>query len=77
MKNPASAFGTPEALRASTALTTQQKRAVLLQWKDQLLQLQAADEEGMQKDEPGPGTTGDILTRVTSALTDIDAALER
>jgi hypothetical protein len=77
MKNPASAFGTPEALRASTALTPEQKRAVLLQWKDQLLQLQAADEEGMQKDEPATGATGDLLSRVTRALSDIDAALER
>ena len=76
MKNPASAFGTPEALRASTSLTMEQKRAVLLQWKDQLQQLQAADEEGMQKNEPSTGATGDLLTRVTSALSDLDAGLE-
>ena len=77
MKNPASAFGTPEALRASTSLTMEQKRAVLLQWKDQLQQLQAVDEEGMQKNEPGTGATGDLLTRVTSALSDLDAGLEQ
>lgn len=73
MKNPASAFGTPEALRASSQLTMEQKRAVLLQWKDQLEQLQAADEEGMQKSEPGTGATSDLLRRVTSALSDMDA----
>lgn len=73
MKNPASAFGTPEALRASSVLTTEQKRAVLLQWKDQLQQLQAADEEGMQRSESGAGATGDLLRRVTSVLSHIDA----
>ena len=73
MKNPASAFGTPEALRASSLLTTEQKRAVLLQWKDQLEQLQAADEEGMQSSELATGSTGDILRRVTSVLSDMDA----
>jgi hypothetical protein len=73
MKNPASAFGTPEALRDATLLTMEQKRAVLLQWKDQLEQLQAADEEGMQRSEPGTGSTGDLLRRVTSALSDMDA----
>ena len=77
MKNPAGAFGTPETLRASTALTTEQKRDVLLQWKDQLEQLQAADEEGMQKSAPGTGATGDLLTRVTSALSDMEALLKR
>lgn len=77
MKNPASVFGTPEAVRASTALTTEQKRAVLLQWKDQLEQLQAADEEGMQKRAPGTGATGDLLRRVTSALSEVDGELTR
>jgi hypothetical protein len=75
MKNPASAFGTPEALRASSVLTTEQKRAVLLQWKDQLRQLQAADEEGMQKSESGAGATADLLRRVTSVLAHMDAEL--
>jgi hypothetical protein len=46
MKNPASTFATPEALREASELTAEQKRAVLLQWKDQLQQLQAADDEG-------------------------------
>jgi hypothetical protein len=75
MKNPASAFGTPEALSASSELTAEQKRAVLVQWKDQLLQLQAADEEGMHRSEGGAGTTGDILRRVTSVLCHIDSEL--
>jgi hypothetical protein len=73
MKNPGSVFGTPEALSASRELTTEQKRAVLLQWKDQLQQLQAADEEGMQKSGPAAGTTAELLARVSSVLSRIEA----
>ena len=51
MKNPPSTFATPEALSESSELTADQKRRVLLQWKDQLQQLQAADDEGMQQNE--------------------------
>ena len=76
MKNPGSVFGTPEALSASSELTAEEKRAVLLQWKDQLQQLQAADEEGMQRSTAGVGTTSDLLTRVTNALSHIEAGLE-
>ena len=46
---------------------------MLLQWKDQLQQLQAADEEGMQKSGPVAGTTAELLARVTSALSRIEA----
>ena len=77
MKNPASVFATPEALSESRELTTQQKRALLLQWKDQLQQLQAADDEGMRRSEPAACTTGDFLGRVTSILSRIDADLTR
>jgi hypothetical protein len=73
MKNPASAFATPEALCESSELTAEQKRAVLLQWKDQLQQLQAADDEGMQKSGAATGATGDLLGRVTSILSRLDA----
>jgi hypothetical protein len=68
MKNPASVFGTPEQLGESSELTVEQKRAILLQWKDQLQQLQAADDEGMQKSEGAVGATGDVLQRVASIL---------
>jgi hypothetical protein len=71
MKNPASVFGTPEALGESSELTAEQKRAVLLQWKDQLQQLQAADDEGMQRTEAPTGRTEDLLGRVTSVLSHI------
>ena len=36
MRSPASTFTTPEAVSESGELTTEQKRAVLLQWEDQL-----------------------------------------
>jgi len=71
MKNPASVFGTPEALGESSELTAEQKRAVLLQWKDQLQQLQAADDEGMQRTEAPRDRTEDLLGRVTSVLSHI------
>jgi len=77
MKNPASVFGTPEALSESTELTAQQKSAVLLQWKDQLQQLQAADDEGMHQNAAAAGRTDDLLGRVTSVLSRVDADLKR
>jgi hypothetical protein len=77
MKNPARTFGTPEALSESRELTAEQKRTVLLQWKDQLQQLQAADDEGMQQNDAVAGTTDDLLGRVTSILSRIDADLKR
>jgi hypothetical protein len=65
MRNPASVFGTPEAVGKSSELTAEQKRAVLLQWKDQLQQFQVADDEGMPL---ASDTAGDLLERVTQAL---------
>ena len=77
MNSPASVFATPEALSESSELTAEQKRAVLLQWKDQLQQLQAADDEGMRRNEAAAGTTDDLLGRVTSSLSRLDADLKR
>ena len=77
MNNPASVFATPEALSESSELTAEQKRRVLLQWKDQLQQLQAADDEGMQQNDAAASTTDDLLGRVTSMLSRIDADLKR
>ena len=77
MNNPASVFKTPEALNESSELTAEQKRAVLLQWKDQLQQLQAADDEGMRRNEAAASTTDDLLGRVTSILSRIDADSKR
>jgi hypothetical protein len=76
MKNPASTFATPEALSQSSELTADQKRRVLLQWKDQLQQLQAADDEGMQQNEAAASTTDDLLRRVTDILSRIEGDLK-
>lgn len=45
MKNPNVVFASPEVLEASTEFTAIQKRAILMQWKDQLEKLLIADEE--------------------------------
>lgn len=72
LKNPSKMFGgVPEALESSTQFTDLQKRAILLQWKDQFMQLQKATEENM----PGPESDGagaDCLRRVVDALTRLD-----
>ena len=68
LKNPGKMFGgVPETLESSTVFDAAQKRAILLQWKDQLIQLQKATEENM----PGPESNGagaDCLRRVVDAL---------
>lgn len=77
MQNPASVFGTPETLSASKELTSEQKAAILVQWKDQLLQFQAADGEGMHRAEGAAGVTNDMLGRVTNILSRLDADSKR
>lgn len=72
MKNPGATFGTPEALYSSVELTPEQKRAVLLQWKDQLHQLLAADDENMPAPDAPTGATGDCLQRVTNFLSRLE-----
>lgn len=73
LKNPGKMFGgVPEALESSTMFDTAQKRAILLQWKDQLMQLQKATDENM----PGPESNGagaECLRRVVDALTRLDS----
>ncbi|HMN47137.1 MAG TPA: hypothetical protein PKE27_21345 [Povalibacter sp.] len=69
MKNPNVAFESPEALEASTEFTAPQKRAILVQWKDQLEKLLIADEESMLRSDAKPGANADCLRRVTNMLT--------
>ena len=72
LKNPVQMFGQPEILENSTEFNAAQKRAILLQWKDQLIQLQKATDENM----PGPesnGASADSLQRVVDALTRLPA----
>jgi hypothetical protein len=72
MKNPAATFGTPEALIEAAGLTPGQKRAILLQWKDQLHQLLAAEDENMPAPGAPTGATADCLRRVTNFLSELE-----
>lgn len=67
MKNPGKVFGTPEILESSTAFDATQKRAILIQWKNQLEQLQRASGESMLGPESN-GAGADCLRRVVDAL---------
>lgn len=69
MKNPMSVFGTPEALEASTEFGVEQKRVILMQWKDQLQQLLTADDESMLRANAKAGANADCLRRITDILT--------
>lgn len=69
MKNPNVAFASPELLEASTEFTTEQKRAILTQWKDQLEKLLIADDESMLRADAKAGANADCLRRVTTILT--------
>lgn len=71
MKNPGATFGTPDVLEASIELTVAQKRAILLQWKDQLAQLQAASDESMTGPESN-GSGAECMRRVVDALIRLD-----
>jgi hypothetical protein len=68
MKNPNVLFASPEALEASAEITMTQKRAILVQWKDQLEKLLIADEDGMLLAEAKPGANAECLARITSIL---------
>lgn len=73
MKSPGTVFGTPEILDASSELTAGEKRAILLQWKDQLQQLLIADEESMLRADACTGANADCLRRVMDTLTRLNA----
>jgi hypothetical protein len=73
MKNPNVAFASPEVLEASTEFTAAQKRAILMQWKDQLEQLLIADEENMLRADAKEGANAECLRRVTDILTRLPA----
>jgi hypothetical protein len=66
-KNPNVAFASPEELEISS-LTAAQKRAVLLQWKNQLRQLLIADDESMLDSRKTAGTNAECLRRVNDSL---------
>ena len=69
MKNPNVVFASPEALESSQEFTTVQKRAILMQWQDQLKQLLIADEESMLHARANAGANAECLRRVTNSMT--------
>jgi hypothetical protein len=73
MKNPGAMFEAPEALYASTEFSPGQKRAILVQWRNQLEQFQHADEENMRAPGPPTGTTAECLRRVTDLLLELES----
>ena len=68
MKNPNVVFSSPAELEASTEFTPVQKRAILIQWKDQLEKLLIADEESMLRADAKAGGNADCLQRVSNIL---------
>jgi len=68
MQDPGRLFGVPENLERSTQFSVGQKRAILMQWKNQLEQLQKASGESMLGPESN-GAGADCLRRVVDALT--------
>ncbi len=71
MKNPARTFGTPQAVLDSHELSREQKRSVLLQWKDQLELEQTADNENMQSEDAHDGSA-QMLQLVSATLLRLD-----
>jgi len=51
--------------------TNDEKIAILLNWQRALVQLQAASEENMLRDDPGNSDVADPLAEVTRALTEL------
>jgi hypothetical protein len=71
LKNPNKLFASPESVETSTEFDAAQKRAILVQWQDQMEQLQRATNENM----PGPESNGagaECLRRIVDALTRLD-----
>jgi hypothetical protein len=69
MKNPNDVFASPEMLESSLVLTAVEKRAILIQWKDQLQQLLIADDESMLRANANVGANAECLRRVTDIMT--------
>ena len=71
MKNPGDVFAGPELLATAAEFTAVQKRAILVQWKDELEKLLIADEESMLRSDAKAGLNADCLRRVSMTLTQL------
>ena len=68
LKNPNVVFASPEVLEASQDFDAAEKRAILVQWKDQLEKLLIADDESMVRADARSGANAECLRRVTDIL---------
>lgn len=66
MQHPDGRFRTPQELYDDADLTIEQKRHLLKQWYDQILQQKKADEEGMlgQQPETSLQSVADLLEKL-------------
>ena len=68
---PESYFRHPSEVLALPDCTNDEKIAILLNWQRALVQLQAASEENMLRDEPGNSNVAEPLAEVTRALSEL------
>lgn len=66
LKDPAAAFGTPDAVLGDESLTTEQKKRILECWQQDAKLLEEAAAENMAGGEPN------LLHRVSQALLRLD-----
>ncbi len=70
LRDPASAFATPEQVLERDDLTREQKIEILRLWEYDAAEAEVATEEGM------PGGNGDLLQRILLALEGLGAGSE-
>jgi len=68
---PESYFRHPKEVLALPDCTNDEKIAILLNWQRALIQLQAASEENMLRDEPDSSNVAEPLAEVTRALSQL------
>ncbi len=68
MKNPNVAFVSPESLVSAADFSPMQKRAILIQWRDELRQSMVADEENMPRFSGAEDMNAECMRRVTDAI---------
>ncbi len=68
---PESYFRDPSEVLAMHDCSDEEKIAILLNWQRALVQLQAASEENMLREEPGRSSVAEPLAEVTRALTEL------
>ena len=66
---PESYFNHPNEVLAMRGCSDEEKIAILLNWQRALVQLQAASEENMLREEPDRSNVAEPLAEVTKALT--------